>query len=361
MTGLGASLLKLYLPLVIWVGLGVILGHKLSPKVPFYLGKFLFWIGVPISITTFMRQADLSGSIWIAPLVAWIAVLMGAGLAGLWIWLRARGGFSRKKADEKGARSGLTALAILRDRPDQPASTSPPLAAPAPSNTSTWSQPTQGSFLNAAMYGNTGYLGYPVTLALVGPQYFGWAVFYDTLGSTLAAYGLGVALSAYFGRSATRPSSQQQHPTRLMVQAVVKNPAMWSFWFGLWFRQVALSKPVEIGLQGIAWTVIAASLLLLGMRLSQITSWRNTRRAAVSLGIKMLVVPLIVGIVISLLGISGPQRLVMILQMGMPPAFATLIIAEAYNLDRELTVTALALGSIGILFTIPVWLGLFSS
>jgi len=348
MADLGVNLLKLYLPLVIWVGLGVVLGQKLSAKVPLYLGKCLFWVGVPISITTFIRQADLSGSIWIAPLVAWMSVLTGAGLAGLWIWLRARRVRSDKESSAREERS-----------PNPSSSSNPQTNATASASTPNWSPPTRGSFLNAAMFGNTGYLGYPVTLTLVGPQYFGWAVFYDTLGSTLAAYGLGVALSAYFGRTATRSPAQQQHPTRLMAQAVVKNPAMWSFWFGLWFRQIALPESVETGLERVAWTVIAASLLLLGMRLGQITSWRNTRRAAISLGIKMLIVPLTVGAVISLLGISGPQRLVMILQMGMPPAFATLIIAEAYNLDRDLTVTALALGSISILFTIPIWLGVF--
>jgi predicted permease len=45
--------------------------------------------------------------------------------------------------------------------------------------------------------------------------------------------------------------------------------------------------------------------------------------------------------------------------MAMPPAFATLVIAEAYNLDRGLTVTTLAIGSIGILATLPIWLWLF--
>jgi len=48
-----------------------------------YLGQFLFWIGVPISIVAFLRGADLSGPIWIAPVVAWVAILLGAGLAGL--------------------------------------------------------------------------------------------------------------------------------------------------------------------------------------------------------------------------------------------------------------------------------------
>ncbi len=49
------------------------------------------------------------------------------------------------------------------------------------------------------------------------------------------------------------------------------------------------------------------------------------------------------------------------LQMAMPPAFATLVLAETYNLDRDLAVTAIAIGSTALLFTLPIWLLLFSN
>jgi hypothetical protein len=311
------NLLKLYVPLITWVGLGFVLGCKLPKKIPFFLGKGLFWVGVPISIMTFLRQADLSDSVWVAPIASWAAILSGAGLS--WLWIQARRWFDR-------------------------AATAPATAA--------WSQPTQGSFLLAAMLGNTGYLGYPVILSLAGTQYFAWAIFYDTLGSTLGAYGLGVALAARFGMSA----HSQQH----LLLAVVKNPALWSFWVGLGFRQVTLPAGIEQGLRGCAWTIIALSLLLMGMRLSQLTSWHSARQAAVSLGIKMLIVPLVLGCGLSWLGVTGLPQLVLVLQMAMPPAFATLVLAEAYNLDRELTVTALAIGSIGLLVMLPFWLWLFA-
>jgi len=45
--------------------------------------------------------------------------------------------------------------------------------------------------------------------------------------------------------------------------------------------------------------------------------------------------------------------------MAMPPAFATLVIAEAYELDQHLAVTALVMGCSGLLITLPLWLWLF--
>lgn len=307
------SLLKLYLPLIGWVGLGLLLGRTLPSTIPLKLGKFLFWIGVPVGIMIFLRQADLSGSVWIAPVVCWVAVLLGAGLA--WVWIKGQ--------------------IWLRDRTDLR------------------KKPSQGSFLLSTMVGNTGYLGYPIVLTLGGSKYFGWAVFYDTLGSTLAAYGLGVVLAAHFG---ARTASKQQ-----LLQALVQNPAFWSFWLGLACHEIPFPETVEQGLRGVAWAVIALSLLLLGMRLSQLTSWQNVQQALACLSMKMLLIPLAIGFSLRLLGMSGTPLLVLVLQAGMPPAFATLVIAEAFDLDRELTVTTLAIGSGAILLTLPLWLWLFGA
>jgi malate permease and related proteins len=317
MTPAAISLLKLYIPLIVWVGLGAVAGQKLPKSVPFHLGKGLFWVGVPISIVTFLRQADLTGSVWIAPLMAWAAVALGVGLA--WVWLRQ---LAQNKQPSLGG--------------------SPPEMPPA----------TQGSFLLATMVGNTGYLGYPVTLALVGPKYFAWAVFYDTLGSTVAAYGLGVAIASVYGKTG--------QPWWRLVRQTLTNPGLLSFGVGLAVRPIVLPAQVEQMLRVAAWGVIALSLLLLGMRLGQLTSWRSIRLASIGLGIKMLVVPLVLGFVLLPFNLPAAAQLVIVLQMGMPPAFATLVLTEAFDLNRELTVTTLALGSGVILLTLPLWVTLFS-
>lgn len=329
------KLLALYTQLVGLVLLGFILSDKLPKRTPTYLGQFLFWIGVPISILAFMRQTQLSGAIWIAPLFAWLAILLGAGLAWAWINLgKVAGGQRAQGAGEHRGRGGNPKSKIQN--------------APSPSS---WSQPTQGSFLLAAMVGNTGYIGYPVTLAVVGTKYFGWALFYDLIGSTLGAYGLGVLLAARFGKDVKS--------TWQLAQAILINPALWSFGLGLVFRQIPIPHLAELILQKLGWTIVFLALVLIGMRLRQLNSWLSLPKASISLGIKMLLVPLILGSVLSLLGITGAPQLVIVLQMAMPPAFATLVIAEAYNLDRDLAVTAVALGSSGLLLTLPIWLALF--
>lgn len=303
------NLLELYVKLGGLVLVGFILGRKLPVTVPTRLGLFLFWVGVPISIVSFLRQSSLSGQIWIAPAIAYLAILLGAFFA----WL------------------GIKGQAYFRKTVSQPS--------------------TQASLILAAMLGNTGYLGFPITLAMLGKEYFAWALFYDLLGTFPGTYALGVLLAASFG------GSVQNHWQ--ITRAILINPALWGFGFGLLFRQVTIPTVAEFWLEKFAWISVALSLVLIGMRLALLKSWRSLPQVGISLGIKMLLVPLILGSILPLFGLTGAIAKIIVLQMAMPPAFATLVIAETFNLDRDLAVTALAAGAIVLLVTLPVWLWLF--
>ncbi|MCM0593651.1 MAG: AEC family transporter [Gloeotrichia echinulata IR180] len=303
------SLLELYVKLVGLALVGFILGRWLPTTVPTYLGQVLFWVGGPISIISFLYRADLSGQMWIAPAIAYLAIFLGAFLA--WIAIKGQAYFRNTIPEQQ----------------------------------------TQGSFILAAMVGNTGYIGFPIILAMVGKEYFTWALFYDLLGTLFGAYGLGVALASHFG---TTVSNYWQ-----TTKAILINPALWSFGVGLLFRQVTIPSVVEFCLDKIAWTAVALSLVLIGMRLSKLNSWERLPQTGISLAIKMLIVPLLVGWSLPLFGVTGAPAQVIVLQMAMPPAFATLVLAETFDLDRDLAVTALGLGAMILLLTLPVWLWLF--
>jgi len=128
---------------------------------------------------------------------------------------------------------------------------------------------------------------------------------------------------------------------------------------GIGLKFVNVPPVIVSGMSSIAFITVSVSLVMLGMQLSQLTALRNIRKALTCLSIKMLLTPLVVGTGLMFFGITGKNQLAMVLQMGMPPAFATLAIAKSYNLDPDLTVTTLALGSVLLLFTIPIWLLLF--
>ena len=309
-----SKLLEIYVPLMSWTGLGWVLGRWLPASVPRYLGLFLFWVGVPIGIVAFLRHTQLTKALWLAPVAAWGAMLLSYGLARLYL---------------KVANHSL-----------RPA--------------------TQTSFQLASMVGNTGYIGFPVSLVLVGSPYFAWAVFYDMVGSTPGAYGLGVALAARTQAAAGHdaPSSTPNN-WQVLGTAMLLNPALWSFTIGILARDLPLPGWLEVGLRGTAWGVVAIALVLIGIRLSQVTSLKHVRLALMSLTIKMLIVPLLLGMILRALNLSHEIHRVILLQSAMPPAFATLVIAEAYELDQALTVTTIAIGVVMLLLTLPLWLWVF--
>jgi hypothetical protein len=72
--------------------------------------------------------------------------------------------------------------------------------------------------------------------------------------------------------------------------------------------------------------------------------------------VKVVVMPGLVGIAATLIGLSGDARLAMVLMAGVPTAFASLILAEEYDLDPDLAASSIVV-SIGLLLLmIPVWL-----
>ncbi|NMF59274.1 AEC family transporter [Pseudanabaena yagii] len=333
-------LVMLYVRLIGWTLLGYVLG-KLLPRVyTTYLGKALLFVGVPIGIVSFLRQADLSGWIVIAPTTAWVAIFVGAGLA--WIWIDLGVSDERFRSLSRGITSRENTVEVT-------SGTNATIQ-----QESAWSGPTQGSFLLAMTLGNTAFMGYPVSLALVGPQYFAWSLFYDLIGSTIAAYSVGIALASRFGSTA----NNQPRPNPFVSMA--KTPALWSLPIGVGMRFVPLPTVITSGMNAIAWTTVTLSLVMIGMQLSQLQTLKNIKKALTCLSIKMLLTPLVVGTGLMFFGVTGEPRLAMVLQMAMPPAFSTLVIAQAYNLDRDLTVTTLAFGVVLLLFTIPIWLWLFS-
>jgi hypothetical protein len=327
-------LVNLYVRLIGWVMAGFILGKFLSKNISKNLGKFLFFVGAPFSVVAFMRSTTISGYMAIAPISAWTALLVGAGLA--WVWIDLGLSDERLKSISRG-------LSINRNQDYVPNESIVQ---------SNWSRPTQGSFLLAMMVGNTGFLGFPVILTLIGPEYFAWGLFYD-LSISLGVQIFGVALAAYYG------NAERMQGWIAPVMTVVKNPSLWAFLIGALLRYLSLPPQVDQFLKTGAWVVINLFLILIGLQLSQLSSLKNLKQGLTCLSIKMLLTPLVVGTGLMFFGVTGPPRLLLVLLMGMPPAFVTTLYAERYGLDRDLAITTVALGCVLILFTIPLWIWLF--
>ena len=77
------ALFHAYGPLVIWPGLGLVLCILLPESFPRFLGRSLYWVGVPLEILALARQTDFSADAGLSPIVAIAALAGGTGLSWL--------------------------------------------------------------------------------------------------------------------------------------------------------------------------------------------------------------------------------------------------------------------------------------
>ncbi|NJL69653.1 MAG: AEC family transporter [Microcoleus sp. SM1_3_4] len=328
------TLFHAYTPLIIWTGLGLLLFRYIPVNFPKLLGNLLYWVGIPLQIFVLARQSEFSGAVSITPVIAVSVMFLSTSLAWLsWLLLRKISAIYLKNKFIWGKKLPIDLLFL---------------------NFNSLKRSSQGSFILAAMLANTGFVGLAMTPALIGADNNNWAVLYSVTNNVIGTYGFGVFIASYFGRS------QQQNRWWTQLRDVVTVPALWAFFIGFATRNIPLPETVESGLQGAIWVVIASALLLVGIRLRSIKKWQSFELALIPSLLKVAIVPVLVGLGASYFGLSGDPRLVLVIMSGTPTALAVLILAEVYDLDRDLLASSIAITSAGLLLMLPLWLAWFS-
>lgn len=326
------TLVQAYTPLILWIGLGLLLFRFLPQWLPQVLGRGLYWVGVPLQLIALARkgnQNELGGTVdlpIIASLITFGALLLGLVVALLVWW-------------------GWQQISPYLLKSDLSESVSRPLQ----------DSSTKGSFLLAAVLGNTGFVGLAIAPYLVHIDALNWVVLFSITHNVIGPYGLGVLIASYFSHTKSTNRWWMQLWDLLTV------PPLWAFLIGTLTQPVKLPEVVESGLQGSVNVVIACAFLLTGIRLAQLQRWQSLQLALIPSVLRVVITPLLVGLLTTLLlGLSGDRRLAMVLMSGMPSAFAGLILAEEYNLNRDLIAGSIILSTLLLLVILPVWIQVFS-
>lgn len=330
------TLLQAYLPLLVWPSIGFLLVRALPDQAPRLIGRGLYWVGIPLEVFALTHRASLGDRVGLAPFFAVFALLSGMGLAWATLaWLTWRS--QQHTAD--------------------PSAEPPPIPSlQQPTPVEFWANPARrGSFILSSMISSTGFVGLAIAPIFISDRYVSWIVFYSVAHNVLGTYGLGVFISSYFGRSEDLQLGWTQ------VRDVLTVPTLWAYAIGMATREIVVPDAVEQGLQASVWVVIPIALALMGMRLSQLNGWRSLKWAIAPTLLKVIIVPIVVGLTATVVGLSPEPRLAVVLMSGMPSALTGLILAEEYELDRELIASSIVLTTGLLLLTIPVWLLVFGT
>ena len=203
-----------------------------------------------------------------------------------------------------------------------------------------------GGFVIAVALGNTGYIGYPITAALLGASQLPEAIFYDVFGTVCALALVGLLVAQHFGNN----DEARVNPVRELFTF----PAVIALIAALALRTVAIPDAVMGGIGLLANMVAPLIMISVGLSLRASTLGSQAGRLAVLGGLRLLVAPLIgLGLAWALLG-SGPALRVTVLEAGMPAMMLTIVVGERFGLDTDFIASAIFVTTAASAISLPL-------
>ncbi|MEN3034398.1 MAG: AEC family transporter [Aquificaceae bacterium] len=182
------------------------------------------------------------------------------------------------------------------------------------------------SFIVVSSFGNTAFLGFPLTISLLGESYLPYAVIYDGLGSFLAISTLGIMVL----------SGKPDLKTPLLF------PPFIGFLLGIFLRPLGLypvlSHLVEFLISPLMPVVLFA--LGLGLRFEP----ANLKLLAMALGIKILISPLFAFLIATALGLPATALKVCVLESSMPTMLTASALILKFGHNYQLAITSSTIG-----------------
>ena len=202
------------------------------------------------------------------------------------------------------------------------------------------SRPAVGAVITTVVMANTGYLGLPLSVAVLGREALGEALAWDTLVSAPVFLLAGFAIGAVFGDDAGAGARER------LRAFVIRNPPLLATAAGL-LAPDALAPPalVEVA-QLMIFGLLPVGFFVLGVNLAAEAEEGAvrfpppfTRPLAVIMGLRLVLAPALV-LAASVLVVDLPDPY--LLQAAMPSGVNALVVAHAYGLDLRLTSAAIA-------------------
>ena len=265
------------------------------------INALIIYVGLPAFIFSAVHGATLRADLWGVVAVAWL--VFGAMVALAWL--------------------GARLLRLPREM--------------------------AGGFIIAAALGNTGYIGYPITAALLGDRNLPEAIFYDVFGTVGALVVVGLLIAQHYGTN----DEARVNPLR----EIVTFPAVIALALALLLRPFDIPILVSDGLGLLANMVAPLIMLSVGLSLRVSTLGRAAGPLVALTGLRLLVAPAIaLGVGTLLLGDVGggaPLR-VAVLEAGMPAMMLTLVVGERFGLDTDFIASAIFVTTAASAITLPL-------
>ena len=196
--------------------------------------------------------------------------------------------------------------------------------------------------------GNTSFLGYPLTRALIGEHALPYAVIYDQFGAFLILSTFGLWVLARYGGDA-RPTA------RGMLLRVLKFPPLWALIAGFSVMPEAPPQWIAGALQRLSDALLPLAMLTIGLSVKLALPRDELKPLATGLVLKLALMPALALLLVPLLGLHGDMARTTVLESAMPSMVTAGALAISHNLAQRLAAAMVGYGLLLSLLTLPFW------
>lgn len=200
-------------------------------------------------------------------------------------------------------------------------------------------RPALGALICSVILVNTGYLGLPMSQALLGAGHLTAAVAYDQVVSAPMLFIAGFGVGAAFGTTGEAGALDRirifltRNPPLIAVLAGLVAPAALAP-----AVLVNASHVVVVALLPVGFFAVGVNLSAARRELSAPLLELPDRKIVLAIGLRLCVTPLLLG-ALAAIGLAIPSAY--LLQAAMPTGVNALIVGHAYGLDQRLIATAI--------------------
>lgn len=212
-----------------------------------------------------------------------------------------------------------------------------------------------GAIVLAVAFPNATYLGLPVLEATFGPWARSVAIQYDLFACTPLLFTVGVLVAARFGEGGASGKE--------LCGELLRIPAMWAALVAALLNGFDVPRPEVLqGLLGLLERgVVPLMLISLGLSLQwHASGWRLLPSMVPLVVFKLVLVPMVVLLFATAIGLSGDLRAAVVLEAAMPSMVLGLVLCDRFNLDVNLYAIAVTVTTVLSLVSLPLWHGMLT-
>ncbi len=209
--------------------------------------------------------------------------------------------------------------------------------------------------LLGSVFGNSGYFGIPIALALLPSEALSFSIGYD-LGATLLVWAIGPIIF-----TSTSSEVLQKGTWGSLLNALTRSPATKGLLGALLIRATPWSDQITSTLWIPSKIVIVLALMIIGIRLGSFSPPNHPNREGIcfdlqsSLLVKLLIFPALMLVLTKAFSLPILMRDALVLQAATPTAISVLLLAEVSGKEQQVAASLVASSTLAALITVPIW------